>query len=64
MTKNKKTQRFGLFYRSNGQWNRSPYRGMTFTAYQAKRNPVKSEIFTLKNYVLKSRVKVRPVQAG
>jgi hypothetical protein len=58
----KNTKRFGLFYKSNGKWNTTPYAGFTFTAYQAKRNPVKREIAELKNYILKSKIRVLPVK--
>jgi hypothetical protein len=60
--KNKNTKRLGLFYRSNGRWTSTPYEGETFTAYQLKRNPVKSMVRELKNYVLKSRVRFRSVK--
>jgi hypothetical protein len=63
MAKNRNQKRFGLFYRSNGRWTTTPYGGFTFTAYQANRNPVKGEISELKNYLLKSRVRVCPVAA-
>jgi len=55
-----KQQRFGVFYRSNGRWS-GPYSGMTFTKYSIERNPIKSDIREIRNYVLKSRVKVLPV---
>lgn len=59
---NKASQvRYGVFYRSNGRWTTTPYKGVTFTAYQATRNPIKARISSLKNFVLKSRVRVRPV---
>ena len=64
MSKNKNTKRFGLVYRSNGRWTTNTYSGFTFTAYQAKRNPVKGQIADLKNYVLKSKIRVRPVTAA
>lgn len=54
-------RRFGIFYRSNGRWTSTPYAGVTFTAYTLGRNPVKQDISWLKNYVLKSRVRVLPV---
>jgi hypothetical protein len=60
MAKNKNQKRLGLFYRSNGRWA-GPYLGITFTAYTWNRNPIKSEVRGLKNYVLKSRVKLCPV---
>lgn len=63
MAKNKTPKRFGLFYRSNGRWTTTPYMGMTFTAYQAKRNPIKNDVSVLKNYILKSKVRIMPVKA-
>jgi hypothetical protein len=60
MTKNKNQKRLGLFYVSNGKWV-GPYMGTTFTKFSAERNPMKSNIRNLANYVLKSRVKVLPV---
>lgn len=54
-------QRYGLSYRSNGRWTSTPYAGRTFTAYTIGRNPVKSDISWLKNYVLKARVRLLPV---
>jgi hypothetical protein len=54
--------RFGLFYISNGRWT-GPYANVKFTKYTWTRNPVKTELATLKNRILKSRVKLRPVQA-
>lgn len=56
----KSNKRFGIFYRSNGRWA-GPYWGMTFTKYTLSRNPLKRDIRTWANYVLKSRVKVLPV---
>jgi len=53
-------KRLGLFYRSNGRWT-GPYLGVTFTPYTWSRNPVKKELSSVKNYVLKSRVKLLPV---
>jgi len=61
MTKSKQ-QRFGLFYRSNGRWT-GPYAGMSFTAFSLKRNPVKGDVSWLKNYILKSRIQLRAVEA-
>lgn len=54
--------RYGLFYKSHGQWTRVPYSGTTFTEYQISRNPVKRDIATLKNNVLKSKIKLLPVE--
>lgn len=59
--KTKNIKKLGLFYRSNGRWTTTPYAGHTFTAYQVNRNPLKRELSTLKNYVLKSKVRVHPV---
>jgi hypothetical protein len=56
-------QRFGLFYRSNGRWA-GPYGGLTFTKYTANLTNTKADIRLLANYLLKSRVKVRPVTVG
>lgn len=61
MPKTKKNStRFGLFYRSNGRWA-GPYAGATFTAYTLGRKPISTDVHWLKNYVLKSRIKVLPV---
>ncbi len=60
--KNKQT-RYGLFYVSNGKWV-GPYNGTTFTKYSMNRDPVKRDINTLKNYVLKSRVDLRLVSVS
>lgn len=60
MTKRNKT-RYGIFYRSNGRWTSTPYAGATFTKYTLSRNPVKTDISWLRNYVLKSRMMVLPV---
>ena len=59
--KNKNKTRYGVFYRSNGRWNKTPY--VTFTKYTLSREPVKSDIQFLKNYLLKSRLQIRPVAA-
>lgn len=61
MPKNKKALRYGIFYRSNGRWTTSPYAGFTFTRYSMNRRPLKEDLNTLRNYVLKSRVQVLPV---
>lgn len=58
-----KQKRLGIFYRSNGRWTTTPYAGITFTPYQANRNPLKRQITDLRNNVLKSRVRLRPVAA-
>jgi len=63
MTKNKNTKKFGLFYKSHGKWTTVPYAGVTYTAYQLGRNPVKQDVADLKNYILKSRIRVMPVAA-
>ena len=61
MSQNKaNTTRYGIFYRSRGKWI-GPYGGQTYTEYSIGRNPVKSHINTLKNYVLKTKVRVSPV---
>lgn len=61
MSQNKaNTTRYGIFYRSRGKWI-GPYGGKTYSAYSVNRNPVLSEIQTLKNYVLKTKVRVAPV---
>jgi len=52
--------RLGLFYRSNGRWT-GPYLGVTFTPYTWGRNPLKGELRDVRNYVLKSRVRLLPV---
>jgi hypothetical protein len=67
MSKNKnktkdKTVRYGLFYRSNGRWTTTPYLGVTYTAYQVSRNPLKKDISVLKNQVLKSKTRLLPVK--
>lgn len=48
-----------MFYMSNGRWNITPY--LTFTKYMMSREPWKSDISFVKNYVLKSRIKVLQV---
>lgn len=60
MAKNKNTK-YGLFYKSHGKWTKTPYDGMTFTAHQAKRNPIKKTITFLKNYILKNKVRIRQI---
>jgi len=60
MQKTNKT-RYGIFYRSNGRWTTTPYAGFTFTKYTLNRRPLKRDLNTLKNYVLKSRMVVLPV---
>ena len=57
-----KPQRYGIFYRSNGRWTSTPYAGVTFTKYTISRRPINEDIRDLKNRVLKSRVKILPVQ--
>ena len=63
INKAKKTNktRFGIFYRSNGRWTTSPYAGVTFTKYTLGLKPMQDDISWLRNYVLKSRVAVKPV---
>ena len=60
MATKRNQKRLGLYYRSNGRWT-GPYAGVTFTAYTWSRNPVKSDLNVVKNYVLKSRVRLLPV---
>jgi len=60
MKKNNKT-RYGIFYRSNGRWTSTPYAGFTFTQYTLDRRPLKEDLNTLRNYVLKSRMVVLPI---
>lgn len=62
MSKSKIKQRYGVFYRSNGNWT-GPYAGVSFTKYTLTRNPVAEEITRIKNNVLKSRIQLRPVSA-
>lgn len=59
MTKNKQ-KRLGIFYRSNGRWT-GPYAGMSFTNYTWNRQPMKGYTSEIKNYILKSKVKLLPV---
>lgn len=61
MSKNRNTKRFGIFYKSHGRWTKTHYAGLTFTAYQMNRRPLKNDLADIRNYVLKSRVKVLPV---
>jgi hypothetical protein len=58
MSNKRNQKRYGLFYVSNGRWTGTPYAGFTFTQYMMNRNPWKQDIRDLKNYVLKSRIKV------
>ena len=61
MKKNKVDQtRYGMFYKSNGKWI-GPYKGKTMTKYTVGLKTVQKEIADLKNYVLKTKVKVMPV---
>lgn len=63
MSKNKNnTKKLGLFYKSHGKWTTVPYRGFTFTAYQASRNPIKADIAVLQKEVLKSKIRLAPVK--
>jgi hypothetical protein len=57
-----KQKRYGVFYRSNGRWT-GPYSGMTFTKHSLERNPIQSDVAWIRNYVLKSRIQIRPVTA-
>lgn len=59
--KKKNQVRLGLFYRSNGRWT-GPYAGISFTPFTWNRNPTKQNLRNTANYVLKSRVKLRPVE--
>ena len=61
MAKQNKAQKFGIFYKSHGRWI-GPYLGVTFSEYSSKRNPLKDDINYWKNYTLKSKVKLMPVQ--
>lgn len=61
MSKTKKQARYGLFYVSNGRWNTTPYAGFTFTEYMMNHKPLNKEISTLKNRVLKSRIRIKRV---
>ena len=63
MSKSKNKQRFGLFYKSHGEWTKSPYAGRSFTQYSLTHNPIKNDIGWLQNHVLKSRIQVRPISA-
>ena len=55
-------QRFGVFYVSHGKWT-GPYAGMSFTKHMLSRQPIKGDVSWIKNYVLKSRIQLRPVKA-
>jgi hypothetical protein len=57
----KKPLRYGIFYRSNGRFTTSPYKGFTFTRYSMNRRPLNQDIATLRNYILKSKMMVLPV---
>lgn len=61
MRKQAQAQRYGIFYRSNGRWTSTPYGGFTFTKFTLNRRPLKEDLNTIKNYVLKSRMVIRPV---
>jgi hypothetical protein len=63
MTKSKNKQRFGVFYISNGRWT-GPYAGLSFTQHSLDRNPIRSDISWLKNYVLKSRIELRKLKTA
>ena len=64
MPKNKKSLRYGIFYRSNGRWTTTPYAGFTFTRYSLNRRPLKQDVATLRNYILKSKMMVLPVKSA
>ena len=64
MPKNKKTLRYGIFYRSNGRWTTTPYRSFTFTRYSLNRRPLKQDVAILRNYILKSKMMVLPVKSA
>lgn len=60
-TKTQKNKvRYGVFYRSSGRWI-GPYHGKTYSASAVTRNPFKSDVKFLKNYVLKAKVAVMTV---
>ena len=61
--KNKNNKRFGLFYKSHGEWTKTPYSGMTFTKYQVSREPIKGDIEFFRKNLLKSKVCVRRVES-
>lgn len=61
MRKQKQAARYGIFYRSNGRWTSTPYAGFTFTKFTLNRRPLKEDLNTIKNYVLKSRMVILPV---
>lgn len=54
------TTRFGVYYRSHGNWT-GPYAGKTFTRYSLSRRPISADLSWIKNRVLKSRIKIMPV---
>ena len=54
-------KRLGIFYVSHGKWT-GPYAGLSFTEYSLNRNPVQKEVGWIKNYVLKSRIRLLPVK--
>lgn len=60
-TKKTNQKRYGIFYRSHGKWS-GPYQGLTFTEYSIGRNPIKGYISMVKNYRLKTRVKIKSVE--
>ena len=59
MAKSKK-QRYGIFYKSHGKWT-GPYGGVTFTKHTLARKDSQYDLNWIKNYVLKTRIKLRPV---
>ena len=61
--RNKQQARYGIFYRSNGRFTTTPYGGMTFTLGQITRRPLREHIKTWQNYILKSKMVIRPVTA-
>ena len=61
MANKKQPVRYGIFYRSNGRWTTTPYAGFTFTRHMMNRRPLKEDINTLRNHVLKSKIAVLPI---
>ena len=60
---NKNKTRYGLFYKIRGKWTTAPYLGSTLTKKQVELPMIKRHIAFLKKYVLKSKVKIRRVNA-
>lgn len=59
-SKTQKNKRFGIYYKSHGKWI-GPFSGKTYTMTSLNREPLKSAIPWLKNYGLKSKISIRPV---